>query len=585
MEACERLRAIPHDALLRAMQHMPQVHSRSEIRMLAVRGDNAEMSVTDADLVALCLTARNTRIRPEHVCLDLSDQPVTCVGVETIAAVLQSGCFIRGLRLSGTYISDRGLATLGSSLSNSLLTELDLSHCRISDSGVHFFVRALIRHGTPHRLEALLLGGNPLTGEGITDLISLLESDHCPPSLASMSALPGPASNSKVSEEVETALRVVCELRGVAFVETRPSSSIVINSLRKGKLQSRDECNNRSGASFLVQSLQIDDDPLSDADSCAHHLGKGMQNVADHAGRMESPMASDDEYAATTRHPSRQRAQHNGWGRQFPTTPSGFSGRTTPSGIQTPPPDDAGDAARGSPHRRYGKHEDQTPPRRKTKDSEHLAAWMTEIERELTDLKGLLSANVARLDAQHKQKASELRELTQRLDAWERLQDVPKESSSQVNILNQVEKLEKSIGQGKSECLGMWRLILAALGEEAPTQAAALETQATENQLSAISTEQHQTAEHEAKTGSLMTLSAQNSKTASQAARTHHQTAEQDSKIQTLVPPSAQVGKTASQAARMHSNEHSVQQAGKRSGYKPKTQTHNPAPKHLNSRS
>jgi len=95
--------------------------------------------------------------------------------------------------------------------------------------------------------------------------------------------------------------------------------------------------------------------------------------------------------------------------------------------------------------------------------SGHLASWMAGTERELRELKWLLSSSSARLDGQHRKLMSELEKLRFQLDAWTSGGSEPDEGRLDV-LEARFDALEQLVGREQSECAQMWQLVEVAAG-------------------------------------------------------------------------------------------------------------------------
>ncbi|CAK9066856.1 unnamed protein product [Durusdinium trenchii] len=279
--------------------------------------------------------------------LDLSGELVTCEGAKTLAAVLQVSLSLRSLLLRRTPIGDLGALALGAALSSSALVELDLGECALTDQGLRALVRGPQVHGAPPCLSVLLLDGNATGDVGTTEVISYLERQSTLRSFSIHPSLPR-----GLSQEVEAALQVACELSGVTLDH-------------KGRLVS---LRSRPGEALSLDRLA----------SCC---GK-RHEVAPSPSPVAVPVATPALPAPVPPEPL-QRAPGVGW------SPSSAVAERTP---RKPVPD--------------------------MRQSGHLASWMAGTERELRELKWLLSSSSARLDGQHRKLMSELEKLRLQLDAW-----------------------------------------------------------------------------------------------------------------------------------------------------------------------
>ncbi|KAM3612326.1 uncharacterized protein V6R79_006849 [Siganus canaliculatus] len=108
--------------------------------------------------------------------LDLSHNELKDSGVKLLSAGLKSPhCRLETLRLPGCFLSERSCESLSSVLSSFSLTELDLSNNDLKDSGVKLLSAGL---ESPHcRLETLSLSGCLVTEEGCAALASALDSN------------------------------------------------------------------------------------------------------------------------------------------------------------------------------------------------------------------------------------------------------------------------------------------------------------------------------------------------------------------------------------------------------------------------
>ncbi|KAM3613149.1 uncharacterized protein V6R79_021434 [Siganus canaliculatus] len=108
--------------------------------------------------------------------LDLSHNDLKDSGVNLLSAGLKSPhCRLETLRLPSCFLSERSCEVLSSVLSSFSLTELDLSNNDLKDSGVKLLSAGL---ESPHcRLETLSLSGCLVTEEGCAALASALNSN------------------------------------------------------------------------------------------------------------------------------------------------------------------------------------------------------------------------------------------------------------------------------------------------------------------------------------------------------------------------------------------------------------------------
>ncbi|CAJ1363751.1 unnamed protein product [Effrenium voratum] len=193
--------------------------------------------IRDGDLVALCLTVRclqRTGALP-LLRLDLCGELITCEGARTIAAVLQVSPALASLALRRTHVADAGAAAIAAALSSSQLLELDLGECAVSDAGLRYLVRGPKVHGAPPRLASLLLDGNATSDEGAIEVISFIEGGASAISCVSVH----PAPPRFLSQEVEAALQVACELAGVQLERKGQVMSLETLASRCGQPQRR----------------------------------------------------------------------------------------------------------------------------------------------------------------------------------------------------------------------------------------------------------------------------------------------------------------------------------------------------------
>mmetsp|Transcript_23510 Transcript_23510/g.44311 ORF Transcript_23510/g.44311 Transcript_23510/m.44311 type:complete len:388 (+) Transcript_23510:82-1245(+) len=206
----------PHPLLLRGfVQHEQERPGKGEPSVLALGGKDLsgkDPPIRDADVVSVCLAVRSlsrTASLP-LVRLDLTGELISCEGARTIAAILQVSSSLCSVLLRHTHVGDDGAAALGAALGSSMLHELDLGECAVTDAGIRYVVRGMQVHGTPHCLRSLLLDGNAVGDAGAIEVISLVEESS---SLHSISI--HPAMPRYLSKEVDAALQVACELAGV----------------------------------------------------------------------------------------------------------------------------------------------------------------------------------------------------------------------------------------------------------------------------------------------------------------------------------------------------------------------------------
>jgi len=364
--------------------------------------------IQDSDIVAVCLALRSLcKTNSRSVRLDFTgESSITCAGARTIAAFLQVDCGIQHVVLRGTSVGAEGAAALGASLDGkSPMEMLDLGQCCITDKGMRLFARGLQAQqaGPPSRLTTLLLDRNPLSDEGVLELIMLLEGPFRPPSLRRLCVQPV-APPAHVSLEADAALQVVCgrfqvELGAVSAVMPRPSQSGCVASTTKSPLLPRNS--NDSPAPSNVRP-------------CSSSAYGGCREA-------ENSLAS--------------------------LAPVGAS--------QLPP-----------------REQSHQPSGRSAKSNGHLASWMTSTERELKELKWLLSASVARLDGQHMNLMNELGDVKRQLDAWDNEQQAIASSSKQEEaaytaLEARFTALEQLVGSERSECSQMRQLVEAVTSGEA----------------------------------------------------------------------------------------------------------------------
>lgn len=381
---CQQIGVPPHTLLLRHFSDFERKaggrdgcgrdshEGREPILVLGGRTDrtaDVDPPIRDADLVAASLVIRSlsrTSTLPS-VRLDLCGELITCEGARTIAAVLQvSDRTLRSLLLRRTHVGDNGAAALGAVLS-SMLLELDLGECAITDAGLRYLVRGSQLHGAPSCLSVLLLDGNATGDAGTIEVISFVEGNGSLSCLSVQPALPR-----FLSQEVEAALQVACELSGVML--------------------------ERKGRSWSLETL---------ASKCQPHpVDAEVTAVTALPRSLASPAAAPPERADRGRK-------------------------------QMPVPD--------------------------VRHSGHLASWMAGTERELRELKWLLSSSSARLDGQHRKLMSELEKLRFQLDAWSSGGSEPDEGRLDV-LEARFDALEQLVGREQSECAQMWQLVEVAAG-------------------------------------------------------------------------------------------------------------------------
>jgi len=398
--------------------------------------EDEEQLVRDADVVPVCLAIRSlarTSAIPPPVHLDLTGQAISCEGAQTVAAVLQVGCGLVSLLLRRTRVSDHGAAALGAALGGSTLQELDLGECLIRDAGLRLFVKGMQVHGSPLALTTLLLDGNPAGDAGAVELISLVEGPRRPPALSVLSLQPAPPL--ALCQEVQAALRVVCQLGHIAL---RGSPTFGVGSGGCGG--STAAVRQEAGAPFLTPvpvprgyatpagpSTPFPASvPASTSASCGGYGGGGGGWSSAALSRSASPARDAGGVAALLR--------RSGHGRPTPPVPP------------------------------------ELPPGRE--NSGHLAAWMAGTERELRELKWLLGATAARLDGQHGKLMTEMGKVKGQLDMWTRSSggDSPTAGEEQrLEVLEtRFDALERLVGREQSECAQMWQIVEAAAGSGPP---------------------------------------------------------------------------------------------------------------------
>lgn len=101
-------------------------------------------------------------------------------------------------------------------------------------------------------------------------------------------------------------------------------------------------------------------------------------------------------------------------------------------------------------------------------NSAHLASWMASTERELRELKWLLSSTSARLDGQHDKLMGELDKVRSQLDSWTSHSGGASGAGGEQARLEVLEArfdaLEQLVGREQSECAQMWQLVEVAAG-------------------------------------------------------------------------------------------------------------------------
>lgn len=391
---CQQLSLPPHPLLLRHVARF----ERGSVGVLLLGGrqsSDLEPPVRDADLKPCSLFIRSlSRLATPTsdaplIRLDLSGELVTCEGAKTLAAVLQVSLSLRSLLLRRTPIGDLGALALGAALSSSALVELDLGECALTDQGLRALVRGPQVHGAPPCLSVLLLDGNATGDVGTTEVISYLERQSTLRSFSIHPSLPR-----GLSQEVEAALQVACELSGVTL--------------------------DHKGEALSLDRLA----------SCC---GK-RHEVAPSPSPVAVPVATPALPAPVPPEPL-QRAPGVGW------SPSSAVAERTP---RKPVPD--------------------------MRQSGHLASWMAGTERELRELKWLLSSSSARLDGQHRKLMSELEKLRLQLDAWTSDAVPPRTGAGEVEEMRldvleaRFDALDQLVGREQSECAQMWQLVEVAAG-------------------------------------------------------------------------------------------------------------------------
>lgn len=404
-------------------------------------GGSKDVPIRDADVVPVCLvvqTLARAAAPPPPVHLDFSGELITCEGAKTLAAVLQVNCGVRAVSLRRTGVSDEGVAALGAALGGSSVVELDLGECRISNAGARHLARGVQLHGAPSSLKVLLLDGNPMGDAGVVEIISLIEGPLRPPALTTLSVQP--AAPRALSEEVEAALHVVCdlcrvELRGEAEARGAPAVG------RPGWTAHEPS---------LSRSLHVDDEPSSSS------LGLLLHDR--HVSEARTP---PPQWSAAVAEPP----------------PRGCVGRVLHRQAQCSSPSPASQwwsSVHATPARAPSPL--TTPDVRAGRSSGHLAAWMAGTERELRELKWLLGASAARLDGQHARLMGELDKLRGQLDMWARAgsaNGVPGGDEGRLEVLEaRFDALEQLVGREQSECAQMWQLVEVAAGA-APASAPA----------------------------------------------------------------------------------------------------------------
>ena len=207
---CQQLGVPPQTLLLRHFSDFER--GNGELLLLGGRkASDVDPPVRDADLVPAALVVRSSAQYP--VRLDLTGELITCEGARTMAAVLQVSHSLRSLLLRRTHVGDDGAAALGAVLGCSQLLELDLGECALTDVGLRYLVRGSKVHGASGSLSVLLLDGNATGDAGTIEVISLVEGKTGSLSCLSIQ----PALPRFLSQEVEAALQVACELSGVAL--------------------------------------------------------------------------------------------------------------------------------------------------------------------------------------------------------------------------------------------------------------------------------------------------------------------------------------------------------------------------------
>ena len=369
----------PHPLLLRSFLEYEKEGSgktQPPVLVLGARDTHAkDPPVRDADLVAVCLLVRamsRTASLP-MVRLDLSGELISCGGARTIAAVLQVSSNLCSVLLRRTHVGDDGAAALGAALSSSILQELDLGECAVTDAGVRYLVRGMQVHGIPPSFKVLLLDGNAVGDAGAIEVIALVEEGSTLSTLSVHPALPR-----FLSKEVEAALQVACELSRVNLeYKGQPASLDMLASPRTQRCQTKPppELCHHSKACFIASIRFL----------CLMFVSMWLQ-----PNFLKASCHSEGVSISTSRTSS---ARH-------------FSANSAaPKRV----PDVL--LIRKLEHKFlpnfnyflllvYFRFDISTHPRRRS--SEHLASWMAATERELRELKWLLRSSSARLDGQHK---------------------------------------------------------------------------------------------------------------------------------------------------------------------------------------
>ncbi|XP_067084535.1 NACHT, LRR and PYD domains-containing protein 12-like isoform X2 [Osmerus mordax] len=157
-----------------------KIYSRSEeglLRLLPVVKDSKTALLNDCNLSERCYEALASALPSSDLTeLDLSNNNLGDSGMKLLSAGLGNPlCKLETLRLSGCHITEKGCASLSSTLkSTSFLRQLDLNNNDLKDAGMKLLSAGL---GNPLcKLETLRLSGCHITEEGCASLSSVLKS-------------------------------------------------------------------------------------------------------------------------------------------------------------------------------------------------------------------------------------------------------------------------------------------------------------------------------------------------------------------------------------------------------------------------
>lgn len=429
---------------------------------LCHRRGHREPPVEDADVVAVCLALRSlASVAVPLVELDLTGQHITCEGARTIAAVMQVHCGLHIVRLRQTRVGDEGAAALGAAL-GATLVELDLGESGMSDMGVRLLARGIQLHPPP-ALSVLLLDGNMLSDAGILDIIALIEGPNRPRALSELTL--HPSSPRSLSVEVDAALRVVCQMYRITLPEpSHRTGPIVIQKPVRDMIQPPGSVWTRTVPDPGLHQDSVYTDDSTNA-SCIVDWGEQQPlhqpQYWQRQQQWQQQQQQEKQHLLQQQHQQRKQLQRSASGARL----DGF-------GIQSAPPTRATFPVSCDSSRALAVRDatsvGQPSCGASLPDSrnEHLAAWMATTDRELRDLKQLLSGNVARLDGQH---ASLIRELTKIHGQLDLVGSSMGKTSVPDDVLESLEArfdaLERVVGREQTECSEMRRLVESSVGE------------------------------------------------------------------------------------------------------------------------